>query len=214
MIELLVVIAIIAILAGILFPVFSRAKEAAKKTQCLSNSKQLSMGVILYSNDSDDVLPPTQNGDSVLWPDLLNPYVKSKQVRLCLDDPLATNSYGLNELVFVDFTDYVPDLPPTVPSMSLIQRSSETVMVGEIGTFDDLITPKVNAYKLVVPDGQINDAYDARPSARHFGQCNISFFDGHAGSRPLNRFYTGQAPQDRWFCLDASNAEACASSDD
>jgi len=56
LIELLVVIAIIAVLAAILFPVFSQAKEAAKKTSCLSNSGQLDLGVILYSNDYDDEL--------------------------------------------------------------------------------------------------------------------------------------------------------------
>jgi prepilin-type N-terminal cleavage/methylation domain-containing protein len=54
LIELLVVIAIIAILAAILFPVFAQAKAAAKKTVCLSNTKQLALGFLLYSNDNDD----------------------------------------------------------------------------------------------------------------------------------------------------------------
>ena len=57
LIELLVVIAIIAILAAILFPVFAQAKLAAKKTQSLSNVKQLSTGVAIYGGDSDDVFP-------------------------------------------------------------------------------------------------------------------------------------------------------------
>jgi prepilin-type N-terminal cleavage/methylation domain-containing protein len=57
LIELLVVIAIIAILAAILFPVFAQAKEAAKKTSCLSNIKQLGTSVAMYTNDSDDVFP-------------------------------------------------------------------------------------------------------------------------------------------------------------
>jgi prepilin-type N-terminal cleavage/methylation domain-containing protein/prepilin-type processing-associated H-X9-DG protein len=58
LIELLVVIAIIAILAAILFPVFAQAKEAAKKTACLSNLKQLTLGELMYANDYDDTTTP------------------------------------------------------------------------------------------------------------------------------------------------------------
>ncbi len=57
LIELLVVIAIIAILAAILFPVFAQAKTAAKKTSVISAQKQIGIAVIMYANDSDDVLP-------------------------------------------------------------------------------------------------------------------------------------------------------------
>src|SRR6201990_961314 len=59
LIELLGVIAIIAILAAILFPVFAQAKEAAKKTTCLSNTKQIALGVYLYTSDYDDTFPNT-----------------------------------------------------------------------------------------------------------------------------------------------------------
>lgn len=59
LIELLVVIAIIAILAAILFPVFAQAKEAAKKTSCLSNLKSIGMAMTLYQGDSDDYFPNT-----------------------------------------------------------------------------------------------------------------------------------------------------------
>jgi prepilin-type N-terminal cleavage/methylation domain-containing protein len=57
LIELLVVIAIIAILAAILFPVFAQAKEAAKKTQSISNTKQMSLALNMYANDYDDAFP-------------------------------------------------------------------------------------------------------------------------------------------------------------
>lgn len=59
LIELLVVIAIIAILAAILFPVFAQAREAARKTQCTSNNKQMAIGVAMYSGDNDDTYPTT-----------------------------------------------------------------------------------------------------------------------------------------------------------
>lgn len=105
LIELLVVIAIIAILAAILFPVFAQAKEAAKKTQCLSGQKQIGVGLYLYVQDFDDSLPmanypPTYVGPpftafawhagagvaELNWADLLLPYMKNVDVFKCPDD--------------------------------------------------------------------------------------------------------------------------------
>ena len=83
LIELLVVIAIIAILAAILFPVFAQAKEAAKKTQCLSNVKQIALGLQMYSGDYDDVNALAEVGDNgaagphMAWTTLVMPYIKN-----------------------------------------------------------------------------------------------------------------------------------------
>ncbi len=92
LIELLVVIAIIAVLAAILFPVFAQAKEAAKKTVCLSNANQSGMGLLLYVGDSDDVTPivyedPSGSPSIVVdyW-QLLQPYIKSVNVFFCPDN--------------------------------------------------------------------------------------------------------------------------------
>jgi prepilin-type N-terminal cleavage/methylation domain-containing protein len=62
LIELLVVIAIIAILAAILFPVFARAREAARRANCLSNAKQIALAVIMYANDYDETMPAASAG--------------------------------------------------------------------------------------------------------------------------------------------------------
>lgn len=67
LIELLVVIAIIAILAAILFPVFAQAKEAAKQTTCVSNTKQTALAAIMYATDYDDVLTRHDNNGSCLY---------------------------------------------------------------------------------------------------------------------------------------------------
>jgi len=67
LIELLVVIAIIAILAAILFPVFAQAKEAAKKTHCVSNTKQTALAAMIYAGDYDDTLPAHDNNGSCLY---------------------------------------------------------------------------------------------------------------------------------------------------
>jgi prepilin-type N-terminal cleavage/methylation domain-containing protein len=90
LIELLVVIAIIAILAAILFPVFAQAKEAAKKTACLSNLKQIGTAANIYLTDSDDVIMPWTTGAnpggvaspnafvlSFMYQGILNPYIKN-----------------------------------------------------------------------------------------------------------------------------------------
>ncbi|HEY3780237.1 MAG TPA: prepilin-type N-terminal cleavage/methylation domain-containing protein [Fimbriimonadaceae bacterium] len=209
LIELLVVIAIIAILAAILFPVFAQAKEAAKKSSCLSNTNQLDLGMQLYVNDYDDTLMPLADPtNTILWTDLESPYVKSKQIQICPDDPNDTISYGLNQLVFNDLFGWSGP-PPVFYSMTDFAYPSETVMNAELGTDNDLMTPLPNTYKLVVPDDDINDIYDSRPSFRHTKRCNIGFFDGHAKSLLAEQFYVGFSPADTWFCTDRTILATC-----
>jgi len=105
LIELLVVIAIIAILAAILFPVFAQAKEAAKKTSCLSNSKQVTLAIIGYAGDYDDYLVPVNGCDwtsaqygtinCTTYPYLTYPYTKSWQIARTPGDAAGESSYGL-----------------------------------------------------------------------------------------------------------------------
>ena len=104
LIELLVVIAIIGILAAILFPVFARARENARRASCQSNLKQIGLGLIQYSQDYDEILiadwygsdatigpgptlPQSSANVSYKWEDAAFPYIKSEQV---FDCPSAT----------------------------------------------------------------------------------------------------------------------------
>jgi prepilin-type N-terminal cleavage/methylation domain-containing protein len=80
LIELLVVIAIIAILAAILFPVFGRARENARRSSCVSNLKQIGLAVIQYTQDYDEGMPRTYAPG---FRDVLQPYIKSKQIFIC-----------------------------------------------------------------------------------------------------------------------------------
>jgi prepilin-type N-terminal cleavage/methylation domain-containing protein/prepilin-type processing-associated H-X9-DG protein len=121
LIELLVVIAIIAILAAILFPVFAQAREQARKTACLSNSKQLTTAILMYGQDYDETFVPfvafqepllRDNGTVYRnyspWTALIQPYVKNKFLTVCPDEAqlsfvmsgnnrsLLYGGYGLN----------------------------------------------------------------------------------------------------------------------
>jgi prepilin-type processing-associated H-X9-DG protein len=96
---LLVVIAIIAILAAILFPVFARARENARKASCLSNMKQIGLGILQYAQDYDersvrgwtgnagyDCSDPNAATEKWKWMDSIMPYVKSEQIFNCPSD--------------------------------------------------------------------------------------------------------------------------------
>jgi len=101
LIELLVVIAIIAILAAILFPVFARAREKARMTSCLSNLKQIGLGMMMYVQDYDETWPSmwcfgdcSDYNNAPWWcreyyggiPTLLQPYIKNHQLFWCPSD--------------------------------------------------------------------------------------------------------------------------------
>ena len=92
LIELLVVIAIIAILAAILFPVFAQAREKARQTVCLSNTKQLGLGIMQYVQDNDETYPMggftltasnPQDSNINRWFKAVAPYTKSSAIRVC-----------------------------------------------------------------------------------------------------------------------------------
>lgn len=89
LIELLVVIAIIAILAAILFPVFARARENARRISCVNNMKQMGLGVAMYAQDNDGRYPMASNTDGTgrRWPDYIFPYIKSAQLFICPSAP-------------------------------------------------------------------------------------------------------------------------------
>ena len=114
LIELLVVIAIIAILAAILFPVFARARESARRASCLSNLKQLGLAALMYCQDYDETLPACCAFPGGAWAvapyysipfkDCLTPYVKNEQIWRCPTgakiDPGVTTAFGGNSYWF------------------------------------------------------------------------------------------------------------------
>lgn len=133
LIELLVVIAIIAILAAILFPVFGRARENARRSSCQSNLKQLGLGIMQYTQDYDERYPmaATENWN-VNWPSMIQPYIKSLQVFRCPSGS-GYERYPANDLRGIPL-DY------SVNGMINPERQSDgvfrAVVVGPIGIAD------------------------------------------------------------------------------
>jgi prepilin-type N-terminal cleavage/methylation domain-containing protein/prepilin-type processing-associated H-X9-DG protein len=116
LIELLIVIAIISLLAAILFPVFARARENARRTSCLSNQKQIGLGFLQYFQDYDEQFPPHKLDTA--WPGgAMQPYLKSTQILRCANDQgakwaaptVTTTSYLLNGF-------FPPGAPGTNPA--------------------------------------------------------------------------------------------------
>lgn len=112
LIELLVVIAIIAILAAILFPVFGRARENARRSSCASNFKQIGLGMMQYAQDYDETMPLFSyagfagygGADGARWADMAFPYIKSTQIFDCPSGTKTTAKLpGGN---FLDITTY------------------------------------------------------------------------------------------------------------
>jgi prepilin-type N-terminal cleavage/methylation domain-containing protein/prepilin-type processing-associated H-X9-DG protein len=109
LIELLVVIAIIAILASILFPVFARARENARRSSCMSNLKQIGLGLMQYTQDYDEnmvlIRQDVTNSCSAPWGELIQPYLKSKQIFDCPSNTTATvvSCSNPNARIFADY---------------------------------------------------------------------------------------------------------------
>jgi len=143
LIELLVVIAIIAILAAILFPVFAKVREKARAISCLSNQKQIGLGVIQYQQDYDEKNPGGVNGygGGAGWAGQIFPYVKSAKVFQCPDDSslnhTATDeggSYGLNSNTALPSNPAKCDFHWAANSFSISQYGapSKTVLLFEV----------------------------------------------------------------------------------
>jgi prepilin-type N-terminal cleavage/methylation domain-containing protein/prepilin-type processing-associated H-X9-DG protein len=198
LIELLVVIAIIAILAAILFPVFARARENARRASCQSNLKQIALGTLQYLQDYDERYPrgggaPTSDpvapcnstidiSDFALVPEsqatVVQPYIKSTQVFKCPSDtrvqPAGTRilcSYGTNGYMTLR---YSPSVVTSILHVSSVAEPARIIMWYE----DNNTTVNTN-YRFVDCNNYTHGFNAATTPQRHLEGINYAFMDGH-----------------------------------
>ena len=209
LIELLVVIAIIAILAAILFPVFARARENARRASCMSNLKQIGLGTMMYVQDYDEMYPPraTKSGSpppsgfytgstsapyTWYWPALMYPYTKSAQVFYCPSSPVGSTrlrdgNYGANDEIITSTTDPV--------SLASIPAASNTYMLMDAGGYwiSSTYARKAGDWQVYLPGAGSHGGdcsamtsssgaaaiAECKADGRHFDGVNVTFADGH-----------------------------------
>ncbi len=204
LIELLVVIAIIAILAAILFPVFARARENARRSSCQSNLKQIGLGLLQYVQDYDEALPvqpsnaprcyslqdydacraasmqPPGGTFDINWIAATQPYIKSWQLFKCPTNTppsLATRTaFGNSD------NSYMANGVVMGRSMAVIPNSAEIIWAQELA--NNTNTPWLRPY--LTPTATPAYAEWMNPtsySGNHFDGGNLLFVDGHVKFR-------------------------------
>jgi prepilin-type processing-associated H-X9-DG protein len=193
----LVVIAIIAILAAILFPVFARARENARRSSCQSNLKQIALGVLQYVQDYDERNVPNYYNDPAIsdypigvwstgylfWPQLVYPYTRSVQIFYCPSSSYATSIPTSGHYGKVWGTSWL--------SEAAISSPATAYHIMDAGGYDmhvNWVRGTAGSNWFLPGAGEAGVANSPAVSAaftsdfqsgRHFGGVNMSFFDGH-----------------------------------
>ena len=182
LIELLVVIAIIAILASILFPVFSRARAKARQAACINNQKQIVLAIKMYCEDFDEVIPlgeyddtdpdedplfdptPANQGDNKFqWYDLVFPYVRNSELYRDPEKRVLAPGYGMNEAA------------AAVPLGAFYDASIKVLTVGMWNPADP--GNNVGLWRVYWNEGNIADGQV--DIERHNDGAVYGFLDGH-----------------------------------
>ena len=218
LIELLVVIAIIAILAAILFPVFARARENARRASCQSNLKQVGLGIAQYTQDYDESFPSMRGGGIGSWKQRVQPYVKSTQLFRCPSNsnsdvipsgdvatanyPALFRSYAANPRLVGDNRQI---------SLASVNSAATKIIVGE--------------NKGIYSDGSRegmgwgdwgksgNGGFKNEGFAGHLSTANYLFADGHVKALRPTATMAGTNMWGRFDDQSATDGDSCGSFD-
>ncbi len=220
LIELLVVIAIIAILASILFPVFSKAREKARSISCTSNLKQIGSALQMYRQDYDERSPFSSNcGAGLQWqmPQFtLAPYTKNYQMFKCPSDSAVNRnfpsfpnpcpsaiprwqSYSYNGIAPPgggrDFGDGLHDAAITKPGevIYLMDHTEGNGDIPEVRRLRHAAPLPKRHYPCRCQEPTASNTYQCRTFERHNGGFNSLFYDGHA-----KWFHVWSVPDRSW----------------
>jgi len=226
LIELLVVVAIISLLAAILFPVFSRARENARRASCGSNLKQIGLAMMQYSQDYDEkmlataleyyhIRPDGVASTTVLWPDLVQPYIKSMQVFNCPSSKRAYTGGGGGNLPY----GYNYSTPSTCTSncgvalggaiftsgasLAAIEDPSETIAIVDADYYVVKLDHNNFTHEQAVSASECK--YSGSPynyagcvQARHLDTINSLFVDGHVKAMQWSTILNGPNAVHYW----------------
>jgi prepilin-type N-terminal cleavage/methylation domain-containing protein len=202
LIELLVVIAIIAILAAILFPVFARAREQARKSTCGSNCRQIGLGLMMYAQDYDDTLVMRYYGTDavakrdITWKDVMEPYLKNESIYRCPSNPRALTP-DVGKKYAGGYAMYLPDA--SLAAMIGNGMSYPQAQAGVSSPADSVIilehsynwpdTGPYLQYNEPAKDAGAIKGPSEWSSGHDVAAGNMIFLDGHAKYQRLSKTY-------------------------
>jgi prepilin-type N-terminal cleavage/methylation domain-containing protein/prepilin-type processing-associated H-X9-DG protein len=177
LIELLVVIAIIAVLASLLLPALSKAKQRAIATKCLNNLKQVGIASVMYMDDNEDSLPLSSH-EGLSWVDTLQPYLSGTNLHRCPTDKNTTRiySYAINDFLLP------PDPPPGADysKFTAVPSPSDTLFLAECSDSNNGSDHLHLKPEIGDPPLNANTFAGEVAVKRHLDGAVYLFVDGHA----------------------------------